>query len=486
MSRGRLLLGFACMLLVFSAVQADTTYVNSLTITSPTTWAASGNPYIIRGGVRIQNTLTIEPGVKIYFDSNIMPRPGILVESSGSIIAIGNSTDSISFSPTDTSQRCGHLKISGEVQFTYCRFTYLFTSSIFNPGYGGALDFMDYYGNSKISHCYFGYNQAPEVGGAINTMAQHSAEPLEISDCCFEGNFSDLGGGAISLETNAVIERCTFILNHTGVPNMVWGAGMGGAIALAYGQADVSYNIFIQNSARDGGAIASGSTCVYNLNNNLYYNNFARISGGAACFQLGTINSANETFIGNVAESLGYVFSDINNYRTISNCIIRQNSTPQLPSILNVIYSNIEGGYPGTGNIDIDPQFVNAGAGNFHLTCSSPCIDAGDPASPLDPDYTRADMGAYYYHHMNGSGDANYDCQVMGADVTYLVRYFKGIGAAPYPLWRGDASGDTIVAGADVVYLVRYLKGLGNPPVKNPNCSHPDWSIPDSCNPCGY
>jgi hypothetical protein len=129
---------------------------------------------------------------------------------------------------------------------------------------------------------------------------------------------------------------------------------------------------------------------------------------------------------------------------------------------------------------------VNSTTGDFHLTCSSPCVDAGDPVSPLDPDYTRADMGAYYYHHMNGAGDANYDCQVMGADVTYLVRYFKGLGNAPYPLWRGDASGDTIVAGADVTYLVRYLKGLGNPPVKNPNCSNPEWSIPDSCNPCGY
>ncbi len=28
----------------------------------------------------------------------------------------------------------------------------------------------------------------------------------------------------------------------------------------------------------------------------------------------------------------------------------------------------------------------------------SPCIDAGDPDSPLDPDDTRADIGAFYYH----------------------------------------------------------------------------------------
>ena len=31
------------------------------------------------------------------------------------------------------------------------------------------------------------------------------------------------------------------------------------------------------------------------------------------------------------------------------------------------------------------------------LQPNSPCIDAGDPNSELDPDGTRADMGAFYY-----------------------------------------------------------------------------------------
>ena len=53
---------------------------------------------------------------------------------------------------------------------------------------------------------------------------------------------------------------------------------------------------------------------------------------------------------------------------------------------------------PGTGMIYENPLFVDAENGDFYLTADSPCIDTGDPDSPEDPDGTRADMGAFYYH----------------------------------------------------------------------------------------
>jgi hypothetical protein len=62
-----------------------------------------------------------------------------------------------------------------------------------------------------------------------------------------------------------------------------------------------------------------------------------------------------------------------------------------------VTHSDVEGGYAGTGNIDTAPYFINAERGVLDLQHSSPCIDAGDPASPLDPDNTPADLGACYF-----------------------------------------------------------------------------------------
>lgn len=63
------------------------------------------------------------------------------------------------------------------------------------------------------------------------------------------------------------------------------------------------------------------------------------------------------------------------------------------------------------------------------------------------------------YLNMFLPGDANGSGGVTAADVTYLVRYFKGLGPAPVPLLAGDANGNCEVRPSDVTYLVVYLKG---------------------------
>lgn len=59
---------------------------------------------------------------------------------------------------------------------------------------------------------------------------------------------------------------------------------------------------------------------------------------------------------------------------------------------------------PGTGNLLDDPGFVSPLIANFELHTFSPCIDAGDPASDLDEDNTRADMGAYFTYQPEQPG----------------------------------------------------------------------------------
>ena len=63
--------------------------------------------------------------------------------------------------------------------------------------------------------------------------------------------------------------------------------------------------------------------------------------------------------------------------------------------VASASYSCVQGGFAGTGNLAVNPGFVNLGALQVSLTPGSPCVDAGDPAAALDPDGTRRDLGAY-------------------------------------------------------------------------------------------
>ena len=68
----------------------------------------------------------------------------------------------------------------------------------------------------------------------------------------------------------------------------------------------------------------------------------------------------------------------------------------------NVTYNDINYGtqvFPGTGNINANPNFVNASELDFALQYNSPCIDAGNPDTEPDPDNTIVDLGRFYYHH---------------------------------------------------------------------------------------
>jgi PKD repeat protein len=70
---------------------------------------------------------------------------------------------------------------------------------------------------------------------------------------------------------------------------------------------------------------------------------------------------------------------------------------------VTVTYTDIWHGHDGEGNLNEDPRFIDAAAGNFHLQYVSPCVDTGTadgaPADDLDnnprPVGSGFDMGAY-------------------------------------------------------------------------------------------
>jgi parallel beta-helix repeat protein len=88
---------------------------------------------------------------------------------------------------------------------------------------------------------------------------------------------------------------------------------------------------------------------------------------------------------------------------TIENTIISQSVLGDIETdslseaIINYSLSDTEI-LDGLGNLFAEPEFIDPENDDFTLQESSPCIDAGNPASALDPDETISDMGAYFFN----------------------------------------------------------------------------------------
>jgi hypothetical protein len=172
----------------------------------------------------------------------------------------------------------------------------------------------------------------------------------------FAGGPSDSGGGIY----------CPFAYGESG-------AGMGIYWLSLNGQAVNC--VLSNNSAIYGGGIANGT-----LNNSLIFGNQADYGGGAYSSTLVNCTVVNNTgLLPN--EGAGVLFSS--GIGSVLNSIVLANydATSFLPdnyplSTRGFAYSCSSPLPSGTGNVNIDPQFLDW----FHLAVTSPCIGAGSVA----------------------------------------------------------------------------------------------------------
>jgi hypothetical protein len=89
------------------------------------------------------------------------------------------------------------------------------------------------------------------------------------------------------------------------------------------------------------------------------------------------------------------------NYNVTNSIIVATKpvniESPYLASTIHISYSDTFGmNWGGTGNLNVDPMFVNPASHDYHPRAGAPEINAGDPAAANnDSDGTRSDQGFY-------------------------------------------------------------------------------------------
>jgi len=299
--------------------------------------------------------------------------------------------------------------------------------------YGGGLYI---YNNSNVTvvNCSFTSNWAQRGAGVNNDESI-----LEAIDCLFNRNVagSYYGGLYSGYENSQVtLRRCIFRENTA-----FYGAG---AVGVGGNNTTITDCEFVGNTAigRDtsqGGAVRTLNGDVF-IQNCIFNGNRSNESSGAFYQYRGQVDLINCTFAGNTAldgRAAGvFAYDDEDTILRARNCIFWDGGVELFRdenAQFDIRYSNIQGDYPGVGNMNQDPLFVDAGYwddletpedskddiwinGDYHLQsragywsedsqswlvapADSPCIDAGDPNSPVgqepSPNGGRINMGAY-------------------------------------------------------------------------------------------
>ena len=342
-------------------------------------------------------------------------------------------------------------------------------------GVGGVMCWKD--SLATLIDCTITGNSSVNQGGGVYCGGQDSSQKssLTMTDCVVSGNSSaDAGGGVACWYGSLTLTRCA-ILNNTG------GYYFGGGVYAGHGSATLTNCVIARNTAaRGGGGVCSSHSGAFiTISNCTIWGNSAgsECGGGGVLCRNASAMVTNSIIWGNTSAKGSEI------------------SVEDPASTLTIAYSDVAGGQTGVsveggcaldwgmGNINADPLFARLGYmdengtrdplddfwvdGDYRLKSkagrwdpysqtwvqddvTSPCIDAGDPMSPIGwesfPNGGFVNMGAYggtsktSKSYFGGpvcetivAGDINGDGRVNGADLEIMALHWTDEEPLPLP-----------------------------------------------------
>ena len=227
-------------------------------------------------------------------------------------------------------------------------------------------------------------------------------------------------GGGILIQYWAPRIRFNIIKDNEAYDKTGLASAGGGAIRCGDGNPLIENNLILHNRGRYGAGIVfnySGGV----IRNNVIAENYGGedYAGGGLWILANRFDNKikvieNNTIVNNSSVLAGggiLLWSGSGNY--VRNNVVWGNTAPAYPQIrvqggsAQIIYNDVEGGYTGEGNINLNPEIIQPG---YYLSDTSPCIDAGkdslvfndkeDPANPGNALWPskgtlRNDMGVF-------------------------------------------------------------------------------------------
>ncbi|MBN2559406.1 MAG: right-handed parallel beta-helix repeat-containing protein [Phycisphaerae bacterium] len=325
-----------------------------------------------------------------------------------------------------------------------------------------------------LINCTISNNAGGYCGGGL--CSRYDSSPT-LTGCTITGNTSrNWGGGIYCGDATATLTDC-----RVGGSTAVYGGGVG---CLSFSSPLLTNCVITGNTAtcRGGGVLCYESSPT--LTNCTIDGNTAADCGGGMCCEYDADPSlTNCTVTGNRARAGGGMACSEYSSPTLTNCILWADTPVEIlvdSGSPSVTYCDVQGGWPGEGNIDADPLFVLGPGGCNYLSQTasgqaeqSPCLDAGSDTAAnlgLNTLTTRTDeatdagiVDTGYHYSVLGTGivggDLDFDGDLDLDDLETFVAVLLGTDADPCRDAKADMNGDGLANGTDVQPFVVALLG---------------------------
>ena len=222
-------------------------------------------------------------------------------------------------------------------------------------------------------------------GGGIHA---DSSYPIIENNKIIDNASVYYGGGIYIIDCDTAIVRNNFISGN--IVYSGYGVAHGGGIYAANSNVLIEKNFIIDNTADINYAYGGGISLEFAGNYAVINNTIAGNHGkGVYLCNDDTVDFKNNILVNT----------------TSGGGMVNNNSIVILSLDFNDVWNNLPYNYagcePGRFDISQDPLFLPGPEHNFYLNDDSPCIDAASYQANLDPDGTRADIGAQYHNQEN-------------------------------------------------------------------------------------